>query len=40
MATMDNIVRRAWQRSMIWLACRDDLRERIEGAVCAAGDAG
>lgn len=25
-------VKRVWQRSMIWLACRDDLRARIEGS--------
>lgn len=27
-----NLLKRLWQRSMIWLACRDDLRERIEGS--------
>ncbi|MBI5960090.1 MAG: proline dehydrogenase family protein [Chloroflexi bacterium] len=27
-----NLIKRTWQRSMIWLACRDNLRERIEGS--------
>ena len=27
-----NPLKRAWQSSMIWLACRDDLRERIQGS--------
>jgi proline dehydrogenase len=26
------LIKRAWQRSMIWLACRDGLRARIEGS--------
>jgi proline dehydrogenase len=28
--TAFNPIKRVWQRSMIWLACRDDLRQRIE----------
>jgi proline dehydrogenase len=37
---MNNLIRRTWQRSMIWLACRDDLRERIESSDRLAGLAG
>ena len=27
-----NPIKRTWQRSMIWLACRDDVRERVESS--------
>jgi proline dehydrogenase len=30
--TTSNLFKRTWQQSMIWLACRDDLRERVEGS--------
>jgi proline dehydrogenase len=30
--TTSNLIKRTWQRSMIWLACRDDLRERVESS--------
>jgi proline dehydrogenase len=32
-----NFIKRTWQRSMIWLACRDDLRARIESSDRLAG---
>jgi proline dehydrogenase len=38
--TTFNPIKRTWQRSMIWLACRDGLRERIENSDRLAALAG